>query len=47
MSFNSFSFVYGGMDGASSCHPPPFKSPHSVHTHDDDEDEEGKEVDDE
>jgi hypothetical protein len=26
-SFNSFSFDYGGMAGASSSHPPPFDSP--------------------
>jgi hypothetical protein len=45
-SFSGLGFVYGGMGGASSSHPPLFESPPLVHTHDDEEEEEeGKEVD--
>jgi hypothetical protein len=36
-SFSGFSFDYGGRGGASSSHPPPFESPPSVHTHDEEE----------
>jgi hypothetical protein len=30
VSFSGFVFDYGGMDGASSSHPPPVDSPHSA-----------------
>jgi hypothetical protein len=45
VSFSVFGFDYGGMAGASSCHPPSFESPPLAHTHDDEEEEESEEKD--
>jgi hypothetical protein len=46
-SFNGIGFHYGGMAGASSCHPPPFDSPPLAHTHDDEGEGSGEEEDNE
>jgi hypothetical protein len=42
-SFSGFNFDYDSMGGASPSHPPPFKLPPLVHSHDDEEEEKGKE----
>jgi hypothetical protein len=42
-SFSGFNFDYDSIGGTSPSHPPPFKLPPLVHSHDDEEEEKGKE----
>jgi hypothetical protein len=44
-SFNEFGFDYGDAADRSSSHPPPFDSPHSAHTYNDEESREEDEYD--